>query len=82
VRSLAELDQLPVTQWTAEEGLAHLTHTFDLAARDHEALMEPYTILLGDAADDEERTRIMRRGLRETLDQRYPNPLVNKRAAA
>lgn len=72
MRTPAELDDIPVLEWTAEEGIAHLAATFDEAARTFQALFEPYQILLGDAPDEADRVDIMRRGLRETIKARYP----------
>lgn len=71
---MAELDDLPVTEWTPEEGVAHLSATFDEATRAFPALFEPYLILLADA-DEVEKIDIMRRGLRETFKARYPDCL-------
>lgn len=67
-----ELEDIPVREWTAEEGLAHITGTFDEAARAFPALFEPYVILLADAEDDAAKMNIMRRGLRETIKARHP----------
>jgi hypothetical protein len=53
---------------------AHLKHTFDLAAKTHPDLMEPYVILLADAEAGDEQDSVMRRGLRETIGRRFPLP--------
>lgn len=58
--------------WTFEEGLHHITGTFDRAARLWSDIMEPYVILLAGAQDDRERKRVMQSGLRETLKARFP----------
>lgn len=60
------------TKWTPEAVMAHLTETFGIVAKQFPDLIEPYQILLGDAADDVDRVEIMRRGLRETIGRRYP----------
>jgi hypothetical protein len=72
MRSLRELDELPVACWTAEETLAHITATFDQAAREHPEIMERYSVMLADADEDVDKLAIMRRGLRETLARRWP----------
>ena len=61
---------LPPASWSFEEGLHHVTDTVDRAARLWPDAMERYVILLGSAADDIERKRIMQRGLRETIKAR------------
>lgn len=58
----------PAVQRTPGEALRELTDLFDLAARQWKDIMEPYVNRLADAADDAERTEIMRAGLRETID--------------
>lgn len=60
------------TKWTPEAVMAHLTETFTLVGKQFPCLLEPYQILLGDAHDDAARVEIMRRGLRETIAERYP----------
>jgi hypothetical protein len=60
------------TKWTPEMVLQHLAETFTLVGKQFPALLEPYEILLADAHDDADRVEIMRRGLRETIRQRYP----------
>lgn len=72
MRTVAELDEIPVLEWTSEEGFAHLTATFDEAARAFPGLLERYVIMLADASEDGEKIDIMRRGLRETIKARYP----------
>jgi hypothetical protein len=71
VRTLAQLDDVSPQTWTVEEQLFHLTDTFADVSRQHSDIMEPYAILLGDAATDAERMSIMRRGLRETIGFRH-----------
>jgi hypothetical protein len=71
MRSLRELDELKATEWTAEETLYHLTDTFERAARRDPDLMERYVVMLADAESDADKLSIMRRGLRETINQRY-----------
>lgn len=53
---------------------AHLKTTFDLAAKHHPDLMEPYVILLADAVTSDEQDSVMRQGLRETIRKRIPLP--------
>jgi hypothetical protein len=52
----------------------HLCDTFAEAERTHPDLMEPYSIRLGDARTADERTAVMRAGLRETIRMRFPLP--------
>jgi hypothetical protein len=52
----------------------HLAQTFAAAERSHPDLMEPYSVLLAEAEDATARVAIMRRGLRETIRQRFPLP--------
>jgi hypothetical protein len=67
------LDERPTHAWTNEEARSHLTATFNSACASHPDLMEPYLIALSAAEPDEE-VSIMRRGLRETIKQRFPLP--------
>ena len=54
-------------------GFKHLSQTFEAAEKAHPDLMEPYSVLLGEAREDAaERMEIMRRGLRETIKRRMP----------
>jgi hypothetical protein len=71
VRPLAVLDALPVSLWSAEETLAHLTATFDQAVREHPELLEQYVVMLADADEAVDKLAIMRRGLRETVAERF-----------
>lgn len=64
-------EALPVSQWTADEAYLHLDGTFSRAAAAWPDLMERYVVMLADATDDEQRRRIMRVGLRETVAARY-----------
>ena len=64
-------EQLQPASWTFEEGLHHVTATFDRAVSCWPDVMEPYVILLAEAADDIERKQIMQSGLRETVAARY-----------
>jgi len=66
-----QVDRSPAA-WTHEAIKAHLSETFSIAAKQFPALLEPYEILLADAHDDAARVEIMRRGLRETIKERYP----------
>lgn len=53
----------------------HLCSTFAENEKRFPDLMEPYSILLADGElSSDERTRIMRQGLRETIARRYPLP--------
>jgi hypothetical protein len=71
MRPLDELDQLPVSEWTREEALAHVRWSFDNAARAFPDVMEPYAILLVDAEqDDEAQMKIMQGALRDTFKNR------------
>jgi hypothetical protein len=74
MRPIAELDALPVHQWTAEEAHAHLRHVFDHACKHFPDLLEPYVTRLGELSGDrrEDEIPIMRAGLRETFKQRWP----------
>lgn len=71
MRTRFELEDIPVNEWTREEGIAHLTATFDQAAGAFPALFEPYVILLADAEQDAS-VDIMRRAMGETIRARYP----------
>jgi len=54
-------------------GFDHISQTFAAAEKAHPDLMEPYSVLLGEAREDAaERMEIMRRGLRETIRRRVP----------
>lgn len=64
-------DQSP---WTPEMVKAHLSETFTLVGRQFPSLLERYEIMLADADSDADRVEIMRRGLRETINARYPQP--------
>lgn len=72
MRSMAQLDQLSVSEWTEDEGFAHLSATFEAAERAFPEIMEPHSVRLADAVDRADKIAIMRRGLRSTLDQRFP----------
>lgn len=74
-----QVNPFPASVWTSEAIHAHLTETFLLVAKQFPDLLEPYQILLGDAANDADRVEIMRRGLRETIAMRYP---LHEKAAA
>lgn len=75
MRTLAQLDGVRVSEWTAEEAFAHLSDTFEANCQQYPEIMEPYQILLGDAADVPTKTEIMRRSLRETFKARHmPHP--------
>lgn len=57
--------------WTEDYAFKHLRETFNKAFREHPELMEPYVNRL--ATDDQSAlTKIMREGLRDTFNQRYP----------
>jgi hypothetical protein len=77
MRSIAELDSIPIHQWTEEESYWHCRSVFDHAAKMFPELMEPYVILLGELSEQNWQTEksIMWRGLRETLKQRFPAEL-------
>lgn len=78
MRTPLQLADVPVNEWTAEEAFAHLTSTFEDNCRQYPDVMERYMVLMADAADaadDEARTEIMRRGLRETINERHPPKL-------
>jgi hypothetical protein len=64
-------EDLPPASWPFEEGLEHITGTFDRAAQCWPDVMEPYVIRLAGVDDDVDRKRIMQTGLRETVAQRY-----------
>jgi hypothetical protein len=53
-------------------GYQHLCESYEAAERAHRDLMEPYSVMLADAATADERMAIMRRGLRETICRRFP----------
>lgn len=59
--------EIPVSEWTEEEGFEHLRKTFDIECRNWPDVMEPYAIRLADCDDRTEATQIMRSGLRETI---------------
>ena len=69
---LRHLDAKPVQQWTDDEAAAHLKFMFDDACATHPGIMEGYMAMLVDATDDAQRREIMRTGLRETTELRYP----------
>lgn len=64
------LHQLPVTEWTEEEGFQHLRGTFDLACRDFPDVMEPYAVQIADIDDRQALKSFMRKALGETFGQR------------
>jgi len=64
----------PVLSWTPAQALQHLRGTFDLAVRDHADLMEPFVVMLVEAAGDAARVDIMRSALRQTVAGRYDAP--------
>lgn len=64
--------QFPPAKWTDAEALHHITGTFDSAVKQHPDIMEPYVVMLAEAADDHERKRIMQQALRETIAARFP----------
>jgi hypothetical protein len=72
MRTLAELDELPVSEWTEEEGFMHLSASFEAANKEFPDFMERYVTQLAGAADRAEETAIMRLGLRETFRSRFP----------
>lgn len=74
-----QVNPFPASVWTPEAIYAHLSETFTLVGKQFPSLLEPYEILLADAHDDAARVEIMRRGLRETIRQRYP---LHDKAAA
>lgn len=65
-----DYEQLQPASWTFEEGLHHVTATFDRAVSYWPDVMEPYVILLAEADDDWDRKRTMQRALRETISAR------------
>jgi hypothetical protein len=65
--------QLPVTEWTEEEGFGHLRKTFDFACRDFPDAMEPYAVQITDIDDRQELKSFMRKALGETF-----GPQVNR----
>ncbi len=72
MRTFDELDTIPASSWTEDEAFAHLSWTFDTAARQFPDLLEPYVVMLTDIGDDAEYMSVMQRGLRETLNERHP----------
>lgn len=72
-RSIAELDKIPVSEWTDDEGFLHLKDTFETQSKQHQDALEPYIVLLESADHKEDQKEIMRRGLRETFSKRYPH---------
>lgn len=70
------LHELATNEWTEEEIFSHLSKTFDDACRDFPELMEPYAARLADMSDHDEAKSLMRGGLRETFNQRFPNRIT------
>jgi hypothetical protein len=64
------MHQLPVTEWTEEEGFGHLRKTFDFACRDFPDVMEPYAVQITDIDDRQELKSFMRKALGEPTDHR------------
>ena len=62
-------EALPPAQWTDEEAMHHLNGTFSRACRSWPGLMERYMVELADAPAESHK-EIMRRGLRETINER------------
>lgn len=62
------MDERAPAEWTEAEGLAHLRVTFQMAVKSHPDIMEPYLVAL-DGGDEKS---ILRRGLRETFQRRFP----------
>jgi hypothetical protein len=66
------LHQLPVTEWTEEEG-------FELACRDFPDVMEPYAVQIADITERQSLKRFMRSALAQTIgDRRYSRRLAAK----
>jgi hypothetical protein len=72
MRTLHELDRLKVSEWTEEEALFHLTHTFDAACRMFPDIMEPWIPRVDGTTDRLEKLECMRLALRSTFRARYP----------
>ena len=64
------------SQLSLAEAFARLRKTFEDNERQFPDVMEPYSVRLGGASNDQEATAIMRAGLRETIDRRYPRRLA------
>lgn len=63
-------EKLPTAQWTDEEAMHHLSGTFSTACRTWPGIMERYMVEIADAKPEQHK-EIMRRGLRETVSERY-----------
>jgi hypothetical protein len=68
------LHELPVSEWTEEEGFEHLRGTFDVACVDFPDVMEPYAVQVVEMTDQQEIKSFMRQALRETVTRRRYNP--------
>jgi hypothetical protein len=60
--------------WTPEEANYHLKLTFNSSVEMWPDIMEPYVVMLADCSSPEEKVEIMRRGLRETVKERFRSP--------
>lgn len=67
------LHGLDVEEWTDAEGFEHLRSTFKEVCEQWRDLMAPYVTQLKRAVDQTEMKQIMRRGLRETFNRRWPS---------
>lgn len=66
-----DFEKLVPGLWTVDEAFHHLQGTFNHAVKEWPDVMESYVVMLADATDQTERTRIMRNALRETVKARY-----------
>lgn len=72
IRTDDVLHNLPTAEWAEEEAFSHLKKTFDLACRDFPEILEPY-VNRTDGLSAAESKNLMREGLRDTFNQRWPN---------
>jgi len=66
----ANYEELPVSEWTDDEAMHHLTGTFDRTCCMWPEVMEPYVVQIAELPAEGHK-ELMRRALRETVTSRY-----------
>lgn len=57
--------------WAADQAYRHLKRTFDLACKEHIAIMEPHLPAVVGATERKDEIEAMREALKATIKQRY-----------